>query len=143
MNKDQTQLVVVGARRRLTAAHVAKLRAAPGLTLTESEVNALFPDPDVGVTIEFRNEAGDVIDIEDLSPRFESEAPAAAYLDMLMGQILTMKARLHLYFTRHSGEDERSTEKDQPWLAGPHGPPAVSADPPRLPRSHDTGELSP
>jgi hypothetical protein len=134
-DSDQQQVkrtTVVGTQRRLTAEQVAKLRAAPGLVFTGAEVNEVFPDPDAGVSIVFKNEAGDPIDIEDLSPHFESEAAAAAYLDMLLLQILEMKAQLHFYFEQHGADVEIFVEEGTTWIVGHSGLNALSTDNPRL-----------
>ncbi len=134
------QMTVVGTQRRLTGEQVAKLRAAPSLVFTGAEVNEFFSDPDAGVSIGFKNEAGDPIDIEDLSPRFESEAAAAAYLDMLLLQILELKAQLHFYFEQHGADVEIFVEEGTTWIAGHSGPNALSTAKPRLQRRSGAGE---
>ncbi len=107
---------------RLTAQQLAKLQTAPRLGLGLDEVDPeLFPDPRVVVVVEYKNERGEIATAEQLSPSFESEETAAAYLDRLVLQILEMKKRLHLYFARHA-------EKSEAWRVGQHDPHALSTD---------------
>jgi hypothetical protein len=108
------------------------------LTLVESEVNALFPEPDVRFSIEYKNAEGEVIDVEDLSPGFQAEAAAAAYLDMLALQILELKQRLHLYFTYHA--EVEAAAYAAACLPGNNGPSALAADTPHLQRRSGAGE---
>ena len=122
----------------LTLEQIAKLRTAPTLVLTVAEVDPeIFPEPDVGVSVEYKNGNGEVVDIEDLSPGFESERAAAVYLDMLALQILEMKKRLHLYFAQHA---ELDTGEAGELRVGHNGPNALSSDDPHTHRRSGAGE---
>jgi hypothetical protein len=122
----------------LTPEQLAKLQTAPTLVLTVAEVDPeIFPEPDVGVAVEYKNEHGVAVDIEELSPGFESESAAAVYLDMLALQILEMKKHLHLYFAQHAAPD---TGEADALRVGHNGPHALSSDNPHMHRRSGTGE---
>jgi hypothetical protein len=121
----------------LTPEQLAKLQAAPLLSIVTDEVNDLFPEPSVVVIVEYKNERGQIIDVEDLSPDFASETAASVYLDYLVLQILEMKRELHLYFARHAEADPGEADDVLPGHSGLH---PLSTDAARLQRSAGSGE---